>query len=304
MTTLTAHASGDRGRGVLFVVLAAVAWSTAGLLQREISVGTATQLGGRAIFAVLALLAFVAVSERGRVTRGFRAIGLPGIAVAGSMAVASGSFIAALSHTTVANVLFMQALAPLMAAALGMAFLGESLRVRTGLAMLIAVAGVAVMVGGPGRPNLVGELLAVVSACGFAVALVLTRQHRGISMGPAICLSQLIVFAATAMFTHPGDVGGHDLALLFVFGTFQIGLGLMFLTVGARLIPAPEVALISLLEIVLGPLWVWLALSETPSKTTLAGGAVLLGAVAIQAVAGAIEPESAKEIAPSPPPWL
>lgn len=286
MAVALSQAAIDRRRGVVFVLLAAVAWSTAGLLQRELSVDTATQLGGRAAFAVLALLAFVAVSERGRVFRGFRAIGRPGIAVACSMAVASGVFIIALSHATVANVLFVQALAPLIAAALAMAFLGESLRVRTGLAMAVAVAGVVVMLGGPGRPSLVGESLAVLSAFGFAVALVLTRKHREISMGPATCLSQLIVLAAAAVFAHPGEIGGHDLALLFVFGSFQIGLGLMFLTIGARLIPAPEVALITLLEVVLGPLWVWLALSETPSRATLAGGAILVAAVATQALAG------------------
>ena len=163
--------------------------------------------------------------------------------------------------------------------------LGESLRARTVIAMAVAIVGVAVMLGGPGRPSLIGESLAFLSASGFAVALVLTRRRRDISMGPATCLSQLIVLAATAPFAHPGAVGSGDLALLVLLGSCQIGLGLMLLTVGARLIPAAEVALISLLEIVLGPLWVWIALSEEPSQATLAGGAVLLGAVAIHTVA-------------------
>lgn len=300
--SLVADPAAERRRGILFVALAAVAWSTAGLLQRSLSVDTATQIGGRAVFAVLALLAFVAVAERGRVADAFRAVGLPGLAVAASMAAASGAFIAALAHTTVANVLFMQALAPLIAAALAFVFLGERLLPVSAAAMALAVAGVAVMVGGPGRPDLVGELLAVASAFAFALALVLTRRHREVSIGAATCLSQLLVLAAAALFMHPGDVGGRDLALLFVFGSFQIGLGLMCLTLGARLAPAPEVALTTLLEVVLGPLWVWLALSEEPSRATLAGGAVVLVAVAVQAVAGT-PGEPASDIHRDPPPW-
>jgi drug/metabolite transporter (DMT)-like permease len=296
----------DRRRGSLFVLLAAMAWSTAGLLQRELSVGTGTQLAGRAIFAVITLLAFVAVAERGRVVRSFRAIGWHGVAVACSMAVASGAFFAALNRAPVANVLFMQALAPMMAAGLGIVMLRESLRARTVVAMAAAVVGVAVMLGGPGRPSLVGELLAFLSACGFALALVLTRRRHDISMAPATCLSQFLVFAVSAPFSHPGEVGGRDLVMLVLLGSCQIGLGLMLLTVGARLIPAAEVALISLLEIVLGPLWVWIALSERPSGATLAGGAVVLGAVAIHTVAD-LSPQlqagtSASNPATPPPP--
>src|SRR5919206_1298424 len=93
-------------RGRIYVALAAVAWSTAGLLQRELSVDVATQLAGRALFAVLGLLAYVAVSERGAVVRAFRAIGGAGLAVAVLMAISSGSFIIALNHASVANVLF------------------------------------------------------------------------------------------------------------------------------------------------------------------------------------------------------
>src|SRR5438105_14381157 len=109
MVTATANLdlTAQHRRGRLFVALAAVAWSTAGILQRELSVDVGTQLAGRALFAVLAILAYVAVSEQGAVVRSFRAIGRGGLAVAALMAVSSGAFIVALNHTTVANVLFM-----------------------------------------------------------------------------------------------------------------------------------------------------------------------------------------------------
>jgi drug/metabolite transporter (DMT)-like permease len=97
-----------------------------------------------------------------------------------------------------------------------------------------------------------------------------------------MCLSQVAVFALAAPFAQVADVGALDVTLFAVLGIAQIGLGFIFLTIGARLIPAGEVALITLLEIVLGPLWVWLFLSEGPSAATLAGGLIVLGAVLVQ----------------------
>jgi drug/metabolite transporter (DMT)-like permease len=121
----------------------------------------------------------------------------------------------------------------------------------------------------------------------FAATLVITRHRRDVSMAPATCLSQVVVLAAALPFSHPAAVGLRDLGLLVALGVGQIGLGLVLLTIGGRLIPAAEVALITLLEVVLGPLWVWAFLSEQPSAATLAGGAVVLAAVALQATASA-----------------
>ena len=298
MTTATVSLdlAAQHRRGRVYVALAAVAWSTAGILQRELTVGIGTQLAGRALFAVLGLLAFVAVAEHGAVLRAFRAIGSGGLAIAGLMAISSGSFIVALNHATVANVLFMQALAPILAAALA-TLLGEPVARRTWIAMAVALAGVALMVGGPGHPSLLGESLALLMSVSFAVTLVITRHRRDVSMAPATCLSQLLVLVGAAPFARPGEIGGRDLVLLVLLGVGQIGLGLVLLTIGARLIPAAEVALITLLEIVLGPLWVWIFLSEQPGAATIAGGVIVLGAVGIQAAG----PQTVDGGVPPPP---
>ena len=273
----------SRRRGQIFVALAALAWSSAGVLQRELSVGTATQVAGRAVVAALALLAFVALSNRGGLVQAFTSMGRAELAVAALTAVASGTFIVALNHTTVANVLFMQAVAPIAAALIAWVALRESVSRRTAVAMAIALAGVAVMVGGPGGSHGLGVGLSVVMTLAFALAVVITRHRRDISMAPAICLSQVLVLVVASPFAHPGSIGAHDLSLILALGVGQMGLGLAFLTIGARLIPAAEVALITLLEVVLGPLWVWIALSERPSMATLVGGAVVMGAVVLQA---------------------
>jgi drug/metabolite transporter (DMT)-like permease len=281
--------SHQRRRGRLFVALAAIAWSTAGLFQRELSVGVATQLAGRALFAALGLLAYIGITERGRVLQAFRAIGRGGVAIVVLLAVSSASFLVALNHAPVANVLFMQALAPVIAAALG-TFLGEPVSRRTWLAMGVALAGVAVMVGGPSGASWLGQGLSLLMAVSFAATLVITRHRREVSMAPATCLSQIAVFAAAAPFARLAPVGTKDLTLLATLGICQIGLGFVFLTIGGRLIPAGEVALITLLEIVLGPIWVWAFLSEQPAAATLVGGAIVLAAVLLQAKS---EPASA-----------
>jgi drug/metabolite transporter (DMT)-like permease len=286
--------AGDARRGRVYVALAAIAWSTAGLFQRELTVGLGTQLAGRALFAVLGIGVYVAVVEGRGAWSAFRRSGRAGLAVAALMASSSGAFIAALNYTSVANVLFLQGLAPVLAAVFARV-LGERVSRRTWVAMTVAVAGVALMVGGPSRPSAAGFALSLLMSVSFAGTIVLTRHHREVSMAPATCLSQALVLVGAAPFASVSGVGPEDLALLAGLGVTQIGLGLIFLSIGARLIPAAEVGLITLLEIVLGPLWVWIALGEQPSATTLAGGAVVLVAVAIQALGEPEEP-------PVPPP--
>jgi drug/metabolite transporter (DMT)-like permease len=274
--------SAHQRRGQVYIALAAVAWSTAGVLQRQLSLDGATQVGGRAVFAALALLAYVAVVERGNVLGAWRSIGIAGVGVAVCLAAASCAFILALNETTVARVLFIQAIAPVLAAVLARVFLGEPISPRTAVALALALAGVGIMLGAPGSGDLTGDLLAVGMALSFAAALVITRHRRDVSMAPATCLSQVLLMVAFLPFASLGDVGNQDLLVLAALGAGQIGLGLIFLTLGARLIPAAQVGLITLLEVVLGPLWVWLALDEHPGTLTLVGGAVVVVAIVIQ----------------------
>jgi drug/metabolite transporter (DMT)-like permease len=282
----------EHGKGRLYVALAAIAWSTAGVLQRELSVNVGSQVGGRALFAFVGVLAYVVVTERGRTLHAFHAIGRGGLLVVALLATSSASFFVALNYASVASVLFMQALAPILAALLGTA-LGDPVQRRTWIAMAVAVAGVAVMVGGPGSPSALGLALSFAMTLSFAGAIVATRHHREVSMAPATCLSQLLVLVCAAPFAAPSTVSAQDVLLLATLGVAQIGLGFVLLTIGARLIPAGEVALITLLEIVLGPLWVWAFLSEHPATATLVGGAVVLAAVLVESVS-ADAPETAE----------
>jgi drug/metabolite transporter (DMT)-like permease len=265
------------------ILAAATLWSTAGIGQRELDATAATQVAGRALFAALTLLALVAAVERRRTLTAFRAIGRWGALFTVLMAASSGTFMLALSFTSVANVLFMQAAAPMLAALLGWALLGDAVGARTWTAIGIAAAGVTVMITGSLQNGLAATLLPFLMTASFAGVVVIARHRSEVSMLPATCLSQVLVFAVAAPLASFGAATAHDWAILATLGIGQMGLALALLTVGARLIAPAEVALISLVEVVLGPLWVWLAYAERPTTATLIGGCIVLAAVVVQA---------------------
>ena len=275
--------------GTASTALAATAWSLAGILQRQLHMSLASQLAGRAVFASVAVLALVAIAERGHVVGAFRAIGRPGLVIAVLMAISSGSFITAINDTSVADVMVIQALVPLAAGLLGL-FAGEPVRPRTWAALGFAVTGFAVMAGAPSRPGPAGLTFALISMLSLAATIVIARRKSAVSMAPATCLSQVLVFVGFAPFAHVTEMGGSNLGYLALMGIVQMGLALFLLSVGARLIPAVEVALIAQLENVLGPLWVWLAGIERPSAAAIVGGIIVIGAVSFQITQGSRSP--------------
>jgi drug/metabolite transporter (DMT)-like permease len=298
--SVVAHRHGRRN-GRIAIVLAATAWSTAGLAQRELDATPATQVAGRALFAFLVLLAAVAVTERRRTLTALRSLGRDGALLTVFLAVSSGTFLLALNYTSVANVLFLMAAAPMVAALLGWFVLSERVSGRTWLAMSLAAVGVGVMVAGSFDAGFLAVFLPIVMTLSFALVIVIARSRQEVSMLPATCASQALVFVVVAPFASFTSVGRSDWGIFVALGVFQMGLGLGLLTVGARLLPPAEVALLSLLEVVLGPLWVWLAYGEEPAGATLVGGAIVTAAIVVQAT-GSDGPRGVAEGVPLPAP--
>jgi drug/metabolite transporter (DMT)-like permease len=137
-----------------------------------------------------------------------------------------------------------------------------------------------------GRGAIVGDLLAIVMAASFAVATVLVRRYPEIQMAPAAALATALTFLISLPLADPLATTPRDLLLLAFFGVGQFGAGFLLFMAGARLIPAAESSLIGMLEIVLGPLWVWLVLNERPDAASLAGGALILAALLANRFAG------------------
>src|SRR3954469_19804743 len=211
--------------GRLAILLAAIAWSTAGLAQRELDASPATQVAGRALFAFFALLVVVAITERSGVLSSFRTLGRDGILLAVFLAISSATFLLALNYTSVANVLFLQASAPVMAALLGWAILSERISRRTWIAMLMAAVGVGAMVIGSFHAGVLAVALPIVMTFSFAIVIVLTRYRRDVSMMPATCASQALVVVVVAPFASIGSASTSDWGIFFALGVFQMGLG-------------------------------------------------------------------------------
>jgi len=267
---------------MLLVAGAATVWSSGGLIARLVATDAWTTTFWRGLCAAAFLIVVIAVTRRQGPLAQWRAIGLPGAAVAVCLATASTCFILALTRTSVANTLILMSVGPWVAGLLAWLVLGERVRPRTWLTMGVAVAGVVVMVSGSrGAGRLGGDALAIAMACAFATATVLVRRHPHIRMTPAAGLSAVLAALITLPMASPLAVSPRDLGLLALFGVAQFGVGFLLFMAGARLLPVAETSLIGMLETVLGPLWVWLALGETIDLRSLVGGGMILAALAL-----------------------
>jgi drug/metabolite transporter (DMT)-like permease len=269
----------DYRRGAWLVAGATFAWSSAGLLARWIATDPWTTLFWRSVFATIFLLGYLGARDRGAVVQSFRRLGRVGIAMAVCFAVSMMCFINALDLTTVAAVLVFQAAAPLFAATLAWIFLKERVGLAKLIAILVTIVGVLVMVSGAGATGrLAGDVLSAVMGVTYAGTIVLARVRPDVPTTAASCLAVMIVALVSLPFANLA-VTPHDMALLAVFGFGQMGLALIMFTAGLRLIPAVDAGLISVLESVLAPLWVWFVFAEDPGRNTLIGGAIVVIAV-------------------------
>ena len=276
-------AAGTDRRGALLVFGSAAVWSFGGAIARFLSVSDSwTVIFWRSIAAAVFLVGFMLQREGWRGTRQlFASMGLPGVGVALCFATASTAFVVALAHTSVANILLMQAGAPLFAALMAFVLFGERASAATWVAIVAVMAGVAVMVSDSvaGRVSPIGDGLALLISVAVSGATVLTRRHAHVRMLPAVCLGTLIAATVAAALASSMRVGVADAALLFVFGALNLGLGMALFVTGVRLLPAAVAALIGVSEPVLGPIWVWLVHSEVPSGRTLVGGSAVIVAL-------------------------
>jgi drug/metabolite transporter (DMT)-like permease len=268
-------------QGVLLIFLSAIAYSSAGFFTRLIHLDAWTMLFWRGLFAGLMILCVIVVQERGRTVAAIRAIGRPGLVAALCSTTATILYLNAFRRTSVADVAVIFAAAPFLTAGLGWLWLGVTEAWATLAASLFALLGVTIMVGGAvAEGHLIGDLLAFGMTACMAIMMLIIRQQQQTSMLPAACLSALLCPLVVWPFVSPLAIDMGDMVNLFLFGTTQFGLGLVFLTLGGRLVSATENALINTLETPLAVAWVWLCFGETPSVTSFVGGIVVMAAVA------------------------
>lgn len=287
---LSAPTLHDKGRrnpekrlGFALVLASAIVWSFGGALKHFIATGESwTIIFWRSVWASLFLMGFMLVREGGRCTlKSFANMGLPGICVAICFAVASTCFIVALAHTTVANILLMQAGVPLIAAFMIWILFRERVTLPTWIAIALVIMGVAVMVSDSftGKVSPIGDALSMLIAFAFACATVITRRYAHVRMVPAVCLGTVIAACVSGVLVSTFMVTLPDMGILIVFGSLNLGFGLALFATGVRLVPSALAALLGTTEPVLGPIWMWLIHNEIPTSRTMIGGLIVLAAL-------------------------
>ncbi len=262
------------------MLVAPLLWSTAGVVTRHIEYAPAfEQVFWRSLFAA----AFVAAAMLVMRVSPLR-VGRPGLLSGAMWAVMFTAFVIALSLTTTANALVVMSISPFLTALLGKVFLRDLVPTRTWLAATAAFVGLTWMFAGGlemSAHDLAGMGVALLIPAASAVNVVALRAaHASLDLRPAVMLGAVVSCLVALPFALPFTASVKDVLLLAFLGVFQLGLPCMLLVMASRSLLGPEIALLGLLEVVLGPLWAWLGAGEVPAIATLIGGAIVLAALA------------------------
>lgn len=277
---------------MLLMVLVTLLWSIAGVVTRHLEAARGFEVTfWRSFFTALSLLlGLLVVKGRGlwdSLRQGDRWLWISGIC----WAVMFTAFMLALTLTSVANVLVMMALGPLVTALFSRIFLGYALPGATWLAIVVAGCGVAWMFAGEAGPgfSLAGVLVAgCVALAGAANWTVLqgAGKRRRVDMMPAVLIGACLSALASSPLAWPVTASLHDVGLLALLGVVQLALPCLLVVRLSRELPAAEIALLGLLEVVFGVTWAWLWGGETPSPQVLTGGLLVLSALAANELLG------------------
>ena len=269
-------------RAILFMVIAAVCWSSGGILVRALSITNAWEIVfWRSLFMAVFVAGVLAVMHGRRMPQAVVAVGIPGLVSGLFLAGTFFFFIGSLTRTTVANTFVLMSVSPFLAALAGRMVLKETVPTRTWVAISVAFVGIVVMFADSlDAGRYVGNLLALGVSCCFAAQVTMLRKfHARVDMLPQVMVAGLISVGFAFLVSPPFAATGRDLAILAVMGSVQLGIGCLLATAASKHLSATELGLLALLEPIIGPLWVWALMSEAPGAAALTGGVIVLTAV-------------------------
>jgi drug/metabolite transporter (DMT)-like permease len=271
----------------MLMVAGSVAISFGGLVQRNIEFADPWQINVyRSLGMLIAAGIIIGVRHRGNLLDTLTGIGRLGILGGVLLSIAGIAFVQALTHTTVANALFILGSIPFFAALFARLILGERLRRTTLIPMIAAAMGLGIMVvKGVSVGSGFGNLMALITAVSFAAYAIIVRYKRQVEMIPVILLSSVIIIVISLLATK-GDIAIplKDILLCLFWGGFLSGFVNWMFIIASRHLATAEVTLIMLLEFALGPIWVWWFIGETPTSWTIFGGSVIIAAVALRSI--------------------
>lgn len=270
---------------ILLMICAATLWSTAGVLTRQLDAARGFEITfWRSVFAALFVAAALAWRHKSQAWPKLISVGKHGLISGLMWAIMFCCFMLALSLTTVANTLIVMSVSPLLTAVFAWIFLHQKIPARTWLAIAVALAGMLwMLLDGFAQVDARG-LAGMIIAMGIPLAtsvnfIVLKKAGHALDLIPAVLIGGVLSALMMLPVAIPFQASGHDLLILATLGFFQLGFPCMLMVRAACSLSAPELSLLALLEVVLGPIWAWLGAGEVPASATLSGGAVVLTAL-------------------------
>jgi drug/metabolite transporter (DMT)-like permease len=275
-------------RAVLLMLVVTLLWSTAGVVTRHLEHARSFEVTfWRSFFTVLSLLVILPVFQgRGvfaRMRGSGSALWISGLCWSGMFTF----FMVAIMLTTVANVLVTMSLAPLLTALGARIFIGHRITLRTWVAIVVAGCGIGYMYGSQLSQgvSLAGTLVAlcvpIAGAANWTVTQHAHAQGKDIDMIPAVLIGAVISSVVTLPLSFPFQATAHDVGLLAGLGLFQLAVPCVLVVICTRVLKAPEVALLGLLEVIFGILLAWAGAGEVPGRDVLVGGSLVIGALVV-----------------------
>jgi len=270
--------------GPILIFLGACCLSFGGLIVKSFEGATLWQiLFWRSIFFSIAVVIFLLITHKKNIFNSFYKSGFPGLIGGLILSLGYCGYVFAMYNTTVANTNFIIQTQTIFLAIFGYIFLKEKISKLTLFSIILAFIGIMLMVGNslsPGQTS--GNIAAFIMPISFATLILIVRKFPDIDMIPMQFVAGIGAIIIGYLFSTKLIISSHDIFLGFLAGFFQVGLGFIFITIGARSTPSALVGIIMLTEAVLGPLWAWLFANENPPLVVLIGGTIIISAVFLQ----------------------
>ena len=270
--------------GPFLVFLGACTLSFGGLIVKSFEGANLWQiLFWRSVFFSIVVLFFLLLNYKKNFFNSIYNIGLPGFFGGIVLSCGYAGYVFAMYNTTVANANFIIQTQTIFLAIFGYIFLKEKISILTITSIVLAFSGIFLMLGGSlNSGQMIGNIAAFIMPISFAVLILTVRKYPNVDMIPLQLIAGIGAIILGYLFSSQIIVSSYDIFLGFIAGFFQVGLGFIFITVGAKTTPSALVGIIMLTEAILGPLWAWLFINETPPLVVLVGGSIVLFAVVLQ----------------------
>ena len=271
-----------RNKGLLLSLIGVIIISPDSLLIRLANIDDLSLIFYRSALPIITILIFLIYNYQKSFIKSFFLIGLPGVIYAILYAITHICFVYSIQNTAVANTLVLIASAPIFAALFSVFILKEIPSFFTWIVIFIALLAMIIIgIGSFTSTGLYGDIMALIVAAGMGFSMVLVRLFKNKDLVPACLLGCLIAALYTLPFGVNFNINQNQIFYLLLMCLLILPIPFMILTIAPKYTPAHEVALIFLMESVLGTAWVWFVINEAPPANTIIGGVLLLGSVSI-----------------------